>query len=98
MTSDATSLTFETGDIGFLGNYTIQVTVDNLASSSPSLVQASFTLKVWTFCDNWQLEFDASYTPGASLTYVVNTAAESISFDLNEIKTKDTYDGCKLVN
>ena len=71
------------------------VTVDDPANPSP--VQASFTLKVWTWCDDWQLEFIDSYLPPTSLTYFINSAAEAITFDLDRIRTRDIGDGCKLI-
>ena len=61
ITYGGSSISIETGDLSNLGVYQIKVSADDSASSSPT--EATFTLKVWTWCDDWQLEFDDTYQP-----------------------------------
>ena len=47
---DDTSLTFHTNDFSLLGVYEVQVIA--VHPTDPSIT-GLFTLKVWTFCDDW---------------------------------------------
>ena len=46
ITNDATTLTIDTSDLSFLGEYLVEVMADDFTT-------AYFTFKVWTWCDDW---------------------------------------------
>ena len=95
--SNTQEFTIESSDTDHLGVYSVRVTSLVELTDPSTVTESTFTLAMYTYCTDWQLEFEPAYLLTQSVTYTIGQVPEAISIDLTKIRTQASEHGCELV-